>query len=242
MRRLRYRRLQKQTVIPSQDQSRIIPYSDRFQADIAQFAPMRGTFPQGYTRPEPWVVTQFDARPINAIDFVKTFTAAEQAGPADSLTFSFAVPAGRTAILRNLSLRVFMSDLRRNVLTAQPTAVLTAGFAIDNNAVDQYNNIRVDDAICGVIAGATSDVLWQMPLQVPLYFIAPEGSTVSLTIVNSTVGTDINFAAPVLTGNLLLSEGVNPSSEPGTKCAVPVWGADRRETPVVIRRPLHVQR
>lgn len=168
----------------------------------------------GFKRPKPYTLSTFDARPINAVDFVDTFTAADLT--ADLFTGTYTVPAGRTAIFRRLSLRAYMSDaaLARSAVTGAPLAALTMSFLIDGNAVDQVNNIRVDDAVC--------TPTFQSPLEIPLYFLAPALSVVTLSIANATGGIDFAAVCPVITGNLLLSEGVNPTSEPGTQNWLPV--------------------
>lgn len=229
--KLRFRsRRERQNVVPSQTLPRLTPYSNRIQMDIVQQHNLRSKKPDGYTRPEPWVITQFDARPINAYDFIATFSAAEQAG-ADSRQFDYIVPPGKVAIARRLLLRIYMTVANRDAVTGAPNAAITMTALVNNGPVDQVNNIRVDDAINAVVAGA----FFPGVMDIPLYFIAPPDSTISLLFTNATAATDFALISPTLTGNLLLAEGVNPNSEPGTKCAVPIWGADRREQPTVIR-------
>lgn len=216
----RYRRLERQYSIPSQAPALGVPFTPGRQADIAVTAPFAKRGRAGNTRPEPYVLTQFDARPVACIDFVETFSTAEQTG-ADSRTFNYIVPQGRTAIIRRLGLRVYMDVEARGEISGAPLAAITAGFQINGVAVDQANNIRVDDAICGVVLVGASVCAFERGLDVPLYFLAPSESTVSLIVTNAEAGFDFAFVAPILTGNLLLSEGVNPTSEPATKVAIP---------------------
>lgn len=169
----------------------------------------------GSIKPAPFVLSNFDARPINCIDFVDTFTTAEQAG-GDTFIATFNVPQGRVGVFRRLQLRVYMSAAARDAVTGAPTEVLNLSFAINGNAVDQFNNIRVDDAICSPT--------FTVGLDIPLYFIAPPESSVTITINNTAGGTVFAFVAPILSGNLLLAEGVNLNSEPGTQNPLPTLG------------------
>lgn len=168
----------------------------------------------GSIKPKPYVLSSFDARPINCIDFLDTFSAGEVVG--DVFTGSYIVPPGRVAIFRNLSLRVYMSVLGRDAVTGAPVAALTMNIFVSAGVVDQVNNIRVDDAICTPTFSA--------PLVMPLYFLAPPEAVLTLQITNATAAMDITTCAPMLSGNLLLAEGVNPTSEPGTHAPLPVRG------------------
>lgn len=167
----------------------------------------------GATKAKPFVLSTFDARPINAIDFLDTFTATEQVA-GDTFTCTYAVPEGRVAVFRNLALRVYMSAASRDAVTGQPTEAITLSFLVNGAAVEQVNNIRVDDAIC--------TPAFQVGLNLPLYFLAPPSATVSLILSNTAGGTQIAFAAPLMSGTLLQAEGVNPTSEPGTHAPLPV--------------------
>lgn len=161
----------------------------------------------------PYTLTTFDARPVNTIDFVHTFAAAEQVG-GDSFTTEFTVANDRTAILRRLDLRVYMSAASRDVVTGAPTETLIGSFLIDGYAVPQARLMRLDDAICSPT--------FMLGMSIPLYIIAQGGSVVSFKLDNTAGGTTFALVAPVITGNLILSSGVNPNSEPGTKAPLPV--------------------
>ena len=228
--RRRFRRYPSQVVVPSQAPARNPAFIPLVQADMLQKRGLQHAFKSGYVRPEPYVISQYDARPINCIDFVNTFTAAEQAG-ADVRTFTYNVPAGRVAVLRRLDVRFYVTGATgRDAITAAPLAATSLSVSVDGIPLDQLNNIRIDDAVCGFfpIAGVTTS--WQNGLSFPLYAIAPPRSAVAVRValVGASIATfDFAFVAPVLYGNLLLEQGINPTSEPGTLWAVPTFPSSR---------------
>lgn len=226
----RRRRYPSQVVIPSQQPARETAYIPLVQADMLQKRHLQQALKSGYVRSEPYVISQYDARPINCIDFVSTFADAEQTGN-DTRVFTYSVPAGRVAVLRRLDIRYYVSGADpRDQATGAPLAFATLTMAVDGNSLDQLNNLRIDDAVCGVFPAATTDVVWSSGLSLPLYALAPSRSSVTLTfsLFGAAIATyNFAFVAPLLHGNLLLEQGVNPTSEPGTLWAVPTFPSDR---------------
>lgn len=222
--RRRFRRLPRQEVIPSQIPPNNTPYISTPQTDLRAAKRYASDGPVGYQRAEPYVVSQFDARPINGVDFLKTFSTAEQAAVNGTAlaTFTFNVPDGKIAIFRNFFTRFYTTASPR-ATNGAPSQTCTLAIAVNNNPADPVALHHISDAVCGPYVSPTAGqfVSTDAGLNIPLYFIAPAKAAVTFTY--TLTANTFTFIQPVITGNLLLDHGLNPNYEPGTQAAVPTF-------------------
>lgn len=244
----RLRQLRQQYTVNSQTPSRLPAYAPIKQADIIKPDALQYQQPTGFTKPDPYVLTTFPARPINAQDFISTFTTAEQTAAVGAAlgVFGFIVPPQYVAVIQRLQLRVWVNKTGAidpyDATTGAPNVQLQLDMHQHNNAIDQYNNLRVDAAVCNpVLIDAARAVPPVYGIDLPMYFLADGGAVVNtrLTLLQGAGTFTFKFVQPILYGTLLLAEGVNPKSEPGTKTPLPTFATSiGRPNQVALRAPV----
>jgi len=214
-----------QSPVPSQNPSREAPYSPARQADQMQNANLRGEAQWGQGVVSAFVMTTFDARPIQGYDFV-TYSGTNAAGPAflDEWNVTanihrlfYRVPSGKIAIVRDWNILAFPFSESGPVVTTDGTSgfFTRLDFFVNGIAQDQYAGRFISALPFGAVSGVS-------------YIIAPENALIEMRItgVDATNTIDVNqeFLQSELSmhGNILLAHGLPPEWEPGTQGAVPM--------------------
>lgn len=214
--------------IPSQNPAQEIPYFPGRQADVAQFARLRGPIPHGYAPGGAFVVSTYDSRPINCIEFSHTRTLQQNFGINSSrnvATSTFVVPEGRTCILREWSADIYWLTLHTAGLTSSvvstngaPQAPVQIDFLVNGAAVPEFSGLTTGQFCFGSVSGET-------------FIIVPEGQTLQFVLTridfpngNSGQLSNILFEQvdTTLLGQLILSTGQTPDFEIGNQEPLPV--------------------
>lgn len=220
--RKRRRRLPSQVPLAAQELSITDPYfatTHIADAPIDQMQLLQqyldAPYDLGQPATEAFVISHYDARPINAYDHNFTYTAVEQVALAGTATasFSYKVPAGRVMVARDLQLAAWFTADPFGGVGGAPNVLVTASFRIGGAVIPGANNMNVDGAI-------QSATVFRPYLKIPLYFLAFEGETVQLRI--TTTVTTFTRVAPLFHTNMLLASGINRTSEPGTQNEIPI--------------------
>lgn len=209
--------------VPSQAPSNIPPYDPTLQADASQFPIYQAPHQLGYGGVPPvYVVSTYDARPINATDFT-TFSGTNpndtgfNPSPGSYATASifYTVQPGRAGVLRDWDIMALFGP------TLDGTSPIIGINGTSNVAVSL--SFLVDGVFQEAMAGL---VLWELPFgQVfgEAYILASEGQTIEmrLTILDQA---DYVFNQVLMSmhGNLLLSRGDQLSYQPGTINVLPI--------------------
>lgn len=223
----RYTKPDQTPIVPTLTPPHGVPYSPDFQADIQDQQKYRDA-PRlpGAPDARPYVLTQYDARPINCIDFQKTFTTAEQtaAAGATSALFAYSVPPGRTAVVRTVRVRAYIDQnggaAVRNATTGAPQVSLNLDMLLNGDVMPEWADLRVDDAV--------STPTFASDVDIPTYFVAPAESQITMRLTILSPAHLFAFVMPTFRGQLILSDGVNIPSEPGTKIPLPIEIVRRR--------------
>lgn len=147
------------------------------------------------------VVSSYDARPINALDFEKFFIF--PLGTAPNFSAQFIVPDGKVAVLKNVSWHL-----------------AGEGYILDAFGLLSAVSFRVDILVDGIFDNQYQNLTFPIADNLPVYVIANSGQLVELRITFP-LG-QINSAEIHLYGQLLLASGRATNYEPGTQYAVPV--------------------
>lgn len=211
--------------IPSQQPSNRVPFEAKVQADVSQFPPLQAPHPSGYDKAPPvYVVSTFDARPINATDFQTQSgnTPADTGfsplgGPYQSSSIFFTVPAGYAAILRQYQILMVPAKGETN---AEGTPIFTANGAGNVLSVLSFlvnGNFQPGQASITSWGLAFGDGFG------PLYILANEGDVVEMRLTTSGAGTSSWHQALLsMQGNLLQKKGAQLQFVPGTDAVIPV--------------------
>jgi len=217
-----------QNNIPSQAPSDRTPYMPgRNQADVGQFPPLQQQHEHGYGGAPPvYVVSTYDARPINAVDF-NTYTGTNPndtgfsgAGQITASTF-YTVQPGRVAVLRDWHLLVVPTEgepIGETTPIINPSSGASNFRAVLSFLVDgQFQE------------GQSGLVLWSLPFGDVFgnaYVIAQEGQTIEMRLTGSGAGSNWSQALMAMHGNLLQAKGYQPQFAPGTDVSLPVVKKD----------------
>lgn len=205
-----------QTDLPSQQVDTPRPFYNTQPADSPPPAPLR----EAYEMPPAYVVTTYDARPINGSDF-STFSGNNPADVFNDAALSgitmhtyYQVPPGFVAVIREYEIDAVCKyvDPADPVISPDGASLFSArvNFWVDGNPVNQ-----------------NSWTTWTLPfgtLKGKTYFIAQEYSIVELRV--QPLGGDGSAPAfrqclSKIYGNILLSRGFNPVFEPASHDSIP---------------------
>lgn len=213
--RRRPRRYPKQYNIPSQAPAAGLPYDPTYQPDVQDFWRLQQRHPQGTGPQLSYVVTTFDARPIQAHDFLVTDGVSDQLG-VSSVAFTFETPRGAARIYRS-----WFIEAR---LVPDDTPLVNAnGFPARQNAATM--SIIVDGVFQEGFAGVQIPLLVTSgSIESECYVLADEGQVLTFQLL--TTDAFITDAQLMMHGNDLLSTELPIEFEPGTQVALPVTPRD----------------
>lgn len=219
--------------VPSQQPSGRVPYFPGAQADIAIASPLQRPHEHGYGGQAPgYVMTTYDARPFNAVDFVtQTGTHPDDTGQTDegpfvtSSTF-YTVPPGRVAILRNWH-ALIVPENGENYDGGNPV-FRTSGASNFLVSISLLVDGVFQLGMSGIRtwAAAFGDVFSDC------YVVAAEGQTIECRLSSVTGQSAWAQGLVSLYGQLLLAQGMQPEFEPGTYATIPVH--DQRATAEIV--------
>lgn len=173
---------------------------------------------------EQYVITSYDARPINAADFT-TYSGTDPrdtgidpvTGPYVTASAFYTVPQGRTAVVRDWHVLAVALTGINNVGDGSPVLTLqgASNFAVTLTFfVDGVAQLGVTDLTLWALA--FGDVFGNA------YFVAREDQTIEMRITRLTAPADFEQAILTFGGQLLLSRGDQPEEEPGSVDVVPI--------------------
>lgn len=214
--------------IPSQRVPGRTPYAPG-QPQAAQVAQQQQPHPQAPgAPPKYYVVSTFDARPINGIDFqAQSGNDNRDTGylpDAIAVYFEascfYTVGSGRVAIVRDFQVLAVpqQGEPIAGELTANPIFTangasnfkLTVSFFVDGNPQEGMSPINT----------------WALPFGDyfgECYIVAEEGQTIEMRVQGTdTTGSQFYQALLAFHGNLLLSQGLQAEYEPATNAVLPV--------------------
>lgn len=213
------------SAIPSQQELIGQAYRANFQADIESseettLAPWQTEL--GMPRSRPYVLSIFDALPLNATQFQQTFTATEQAAALGQAvaSFSYVVPNGYMALVRLFEPSIYCTAIAappavRDAATGAPAVEIEMSVLIDGVAVNQLSGLRIDDCVRGPSFFA--------PFTVPAYVVALPGQTITTRYeIGNAADFTFAFVGHKMSGQLLLRRGVDRDAEPATSYPLPV--------------------
>lgn len=213
--------------VPSQAPSTARPYypsAGDLRSSISKLQPNppgQGGSPPVYT------LTVFDARPINAADFhTETGSSADDTGqvPGAQTTSStfFLVPNGYTAVLR-----------KWQALIIPQTGPAADGLAIFGADGGSFFVVKFDVLVDDVSQPGMSNIISRATafgdVEADCYVIASQGQTIEFRAATVGAGATFNQCLVALSGNLLMSKGLNPQYEPGTSVTLPVHDDGRAD-------------
>ena len=196
--------------VPSQAPAAGLPYNPEIQPDVQDFPILQRRHPPGTAPYLSYVVTTYDARPIQAHDFLVTDGVSSQVG-VNTVEFSFETPIGRVRAFKSWSLEARLIPDDQPLLNPEgfPSAQDVAVMSVIVNGVFQEGFSGVNIPLL-VASGS---------IESECYFLVDEGQT--LTFRLSTFGF-ITDAQLMMYGNSLLSTELPIEFEPGTTVALPV--------------------
>lgn len=227
-----------QTPIPSQAPARGAPYSpQRGQADMVGISEMQQEHPAGFGGlPPTFVISTFDARPINGVDFqVQSgcnaggaanpdvgFAPVAPAAPIDAYFQSsvfYRVGTSRVAIMREFQILCVpargtdqFGDVAQPIINAFGASNFYYDISVLVNGVFQEGMASVRS-----LGGAFGDVFGSC------YVIANEGDLIELRVSAPEDGGSRWYQALIsMSGNLIYANGSEPQYAPGTGQAIPV--------------------
>jgi len=207
-----------QHAIPSQAVEETVPYDPLRQPDVAQFQYAQQKIPFGTLADGTFVVSTYDSRPINCIDFRTGNEIREEPfDPFQSqiVRWSYTAPPGRVAVLRGWSLNAAVGrDDGGNLFTPDgqlegSNSFANIDFLINDAAVTQYSGIRSESIFFGNDSGE-------------VFIIVPELATLTLRVAIQQTGVTFITSEAKLYGNLLLASGSVLPYEIGSQTPVPV--------------------
>ena len=219
-----------QTNIPSQEPVRRTPYfpGDR---DIQQFSQFKGAIAEPGKSPSTYVVSIFDARPINSVDWSTysgthpddTDPVADVGGGGVIASTFFTVPLNNRAILR---------DWHLLVVPEAGTTDVDGDFPVFFASGASNFFVRLSFLVNGIFQPAMSNrAIWNLPFGDAFgnaYIIADAGDTIEMRVTGGTHSSGGSQqsswfqAIMAMHGNLLVDTGKQPQFEPGTDAIIPV--------------------
>lgn len=188
-RELEERRLRGEEIPSVNPMGRGIPHDIRTQ--IKDYPVIPGTISQNVE-----VISTFDTRPINAIDFY--FASSTSVEPTGTAQFLFTVPSGYVAVLRGFKYAL------QTIFTPFNRSWVTCTVNINGSAVQNYNALQLGQVVNDLV---------------PIHAIAKEGDIIEIavTILAAILppGTITIDVAAEMHGNLLLSRGLPSNFEIG---------------------------
>lgn len=211
--------------LPAQQPSRRVPFAPSSQADISQFPPLQKPHEPGYGGPPPvYVVSTYDARPLNAVDFqTQTGSHPDDTGwenqngsseYTESSTF-YEVQPGFVGVLKNWHLIIvpFQGDdydPGNPVFAANGASNFWITLSILVNGTFQNGMTAITTG-----AGAFGDIFGEC------YVLANEGDTIEFRISRPRQSSWAQ-ALVALYGQLLVSKGQQIQYTPATDAILPV--------------------
>lgn len=224
--------------IPSQNPESKIPYFPGRQADAEQMAALRGPIPHGYAPGGAFVISTYDSRPVNTIDFQKSISTTlggttprvvgdmsaeiNQVTPGLSASGTFTVPNGRTCVLRGWEISLhWLPDASMSQNEAPITVYGRSGilnrldFLLNGSAIQDNANIEIEEFPFGPVSGEC-------------FIIIPQGQQITAEVTRIAFNNGFNEAWNIdsfelkLYGQLILSTGQTPDFEVANMVAVPV--------------------
>lgn len=220
-----HHRMPRHPNLPAQQPSRRTPFSPTVQADIAQFPPLQQPHEPGYGGPPPvYVVSTYDARPVNAVDFhTETGTDPRDTGwdsnngsaIFDTSSTFYTVQPGFIGVLKNWHLLI---------VPYQGNDFDPANPVIAPNGASNFQ-ITISILVNGTFQnGMTAITSWAAAfgdLFSECYVLANEGDTIEFRI-DAPGASRWSQALVALYGQLLVSEGMQLQFQPATKAIIPV--------------------
>lgn len=218
--------------LPAQAPSTREPFAPSVQADEAQFPPLQAPHEPGYGgQPPVFVISTFDARPVNAVDFqTRSGSNNDDVGfepYADLDVFTilaecnYDVQPGRVGVLKSFHILVVPGQGEE----------LDGGFPIFTDNGSSNFRITYDVLVDGVAQEGFSGVVsWDAAfgdIFADCYIIAQEGQRITVRVQGSENNSGFFQCLITMNGNLLQARGLSPNFEPATKDPVPVY---RKET------------
>lgn len=214
--------------IPSQEPVSRVPYYPVRNADVEGYTELQKPHPNGDFGPAGvYVVSTFDARPVQAIDFMTmtgnqlgTFGYTDQGwapfgGPYNLIRTYYLVPAGRTAILREWE------------ISGVPQAG-EGGPPINANGASTFF-WRLQFFVNGQLVPEYSPVIGAIPfgnVAGECYVVAPQSSVIEMRLtpgINGySLGATFYQCLCAMRGNLLFYRGLPTDFEPATSATLPV--------------------
>lgn len=215
--------------LPAQQPSQRRAYSPEMQADVSQFPPLQKPHKPGYGGPPPvYVVSTYEARPLNAVDFqTQTGTNPNDTGwdtdngsatYSESSTF-YTVQPGFVAVLKNWHMIIVPAqgndyDPGNPVFAENGASNFEITISILVNGTFQNGMTAIT-----TWAGAFGDLFGEC------YVLADEGDTIEfrVTAPNESLWAQ---ALVALYGQLLVSKGQQVQYTPATDAILPVHETD----------------
>lgn len=218
--------------VPSQAPSRRVPYSPVQQEDVWSTEGMRGAKPIGYPPSGSFVVSAYDARPTQAIDFAKRFRVqegdrvflngdVEPLAVARTAEFVIPIPPAATAVLKEIEFSVeipndpseddgiidrwgFPSD---DLINAEARISIL----VNNSPVPEWGDLLQPDNLFA-------------PIRLSSYILIPGGQNLTFQFYFRNANDAINnfVMYGTMYGNYLLSKGTSLPEEPVNTEALPI--------------------
>ena len=218
-----YDRYGAQSPIPSQKPSNLVPYSNVYQPDVAQFAKLRGRKPHGFAPRGSYVVPNYDSRPVNEFDTWITEQNFDDGINFDNLVglpnqMFYRVPRGRTLIIRQVGFTLYRAENQVEgggffTVFGNPFAFRNPGLVwsivIDGSNTDGFTRVPVRDVL-------------QSTLRFETFITVNQNSLVELRLDGNLANVDNTEWSPYILGDLLLATGRNLPEEVGSEEPIPV--------------------
>lgn len=218
--------------IPSQRVPDRIPYAPSL-GDLQRSSELQPPHPAAPPPPgNQYVVSTYDARPINAVDFqTQSGTNADDtgfdpdAGPYFTSSIFYDVPEGRVAVVRDFHILMVPQQ-------GEPAGETPCGILCPNGA----SNFRITFTmfVNGVAQEGMSNIVsWGIPFGDVFgecYFLAGPNDRIEFRVTGNAAGPGSAWFQALLSlhGNLLKQQGNEIQYEPGSQRAVAVTQAEGR--------------
>lgn len=216
--------------IPAQRQPFRVPYEPTAQADVAQFPPLQKPHEPGYGGPPPvYVVSTYDARPVNATDFnTQSGTNADDTGfsgepaagsPYNTSSIFYDVQPGYVAVLRNWHILIVPQQGEVSGSEGGNPIFLAANGASNFRIViDVFVDGNPVQGMSGIVSwgGAFGDIFGEC------YVLANEGQRIEFRITATAGGSQWYQVLISMFGNLLRQKSYQLPFVPATDAILPV--------------------
>lgn len=221
--------------LPAQAPSTREPFAPSQQADAEQFPPLQKQHESGYGgQPPVYVISTFDARPINAVDFqTRSGNHPDDIGflPIDDLDplanyalaeCNYTVQPGRVGVLKAIHIAIVpaqgeLFDEGHPIFAPNGASNFRCVYTILVDGVPQ-------EGFAGIVTwdGAFGDIF------ADCYVLAQEGQTITLRVQTTQNESMFFQALMILSGTLLQATGKAVNFEPATDAAIPVYSKTTR--------------